>query len=206
MYVEEQEVLMPSTSHYQPPSELPHSQESSRQLSSPEISSSEKSSESGPSYISSEDPAFVLNLSDNQPTETEYVNMQFQRVVSTHKYCFVCGSTKSIINAPSEARKQAFVLRRLYIPNGNRCCPTHLIKKRLYAEHLSNLRVHSNSTLIEINELRNYFEFMSIKCDSNIKDKIGDFGTLRGTSSSFYGINLGNHNTTTGNDGFNERN
>lgn len=117
----------------------------------------------------------MLNVSDNRATETEYVKMQFQIVVSTHKYCSVCGSTKSIINAPYEARKQAFVLKRLYIPNGNRCCPTHLIKGRLYEEDLTNLRVHSNSALIEINEFRKYFEFMSINCNSNIKDKIGDF-------------------------------
>ena len=51
----------------------------------------------------------------------------------------------------------------------------HLIKKRFYDDDLNNLRVVSNYSKIEITELSKYLEQLSVRCDSSIHDKIGDF-------------------------------
>ena len=122
-----------------------------------------------------EDPSVILDVSTSEESNVEYIEMPFSRVVATHGYCFVCGSKKGIINVPFQTRKQVFIMRRLYVPKGNRCCPSHLLKKRLFHNIVANLRVHSNTSLVECNELRDHFEYIARSSNSEIKDKVGDF-------------------------------
>lgn len=146
----------------------------SPESSSPDKSDKSSSESAGPSCSSTEDPSFVMAL-NNPERVLQYIEMPFSRVVSTHRYCFVCGSTKHILSVPAETRKQVFLMRRLYVPKGNRCCPSHLIKKRLFHQDVLNLNIFSNSSLVDSTELRNYFEYLSVSSDSSIKDKVGDF-------------------------------
>lgn len=101
--------------------------------------------------------------------------MPFSRVVSTHAYCFICNSKKNISVVPCEARQQAFVKRRIFIPKGNRCCSKHLIKRRFYENDLNELRIFSHESVIEVNELQKLIEHLTINCDSSLKDHIGKF-------------------------------
>lgn len=152
----------------------PHSQP--EPLSHPEVSSPEKISQSTlassttPSDSSREDMTFVVQLTDpNNRPPIECVEMPFPRVVSSQRYCFVCsGSTKNIMTVPNQGRKQVFNRRRLYVPKVNRCCPSHLIRNRLFEEDIRNLRVHSNTSSIDVHELRDYFEYLSIKLIVNL--------------------------------------
>jgi len=57
------------------------------------------------SQSSSNDPTFVPRLNEK---ENEILEMPFQRVVASHKYCFLCSSSTEIINVPFEARIQVF--------------------------------------------------------------------------------------------------
>ncbi|XP_076246511.1 uncharacterized protein LOC143186687 [Calliopsis andreniformis] len=109
-----------------------------------------------------------LSASDSSPSTTmEDPSIIFDIIGTTE--------SNSIINVPFEVRKQVFIMRRLYVPKGNRCCPNHLIKNRFFRDIVSNLRVHSNTSLIDVNELKTYFEYIANTSDSSITDKVGDF-------------------------------
>lgn len=98
----------------------------------------ESSTDSDP-LSTMEDPSVILNISASEESNVQFIEMPFSRVVATHGYCFVCGSKKGIINVPFETRKQVFIIRRLYVPKGNRCCPSHLLKKAVLPRYCCNL-------------------------------------------------------------------
>ena len=106
---------------------------------------------------------------------TECVEMSFQKVVSTHEYCFVCGSKKNFTIVPFDARQQAFTKKQIFIPNGNRCCSKHLIKNRFFEKDLSKFRIHSNTGTIKVNDLKKFIECLLIRTESIIDDDVGDY-------------------------------
>ncbi|XP_057340564.1 uncharacterized protein LOC130677729 [Microplitis mediator] len=125
------------------------------------------------SQSSSDDPSFRVNIT---PTDcTEYVEIRMKRTISTHRYCCLCGNTSDLIIIPQKARMQSFIKRRVFIPDGNRCCQNHLINKRFYDESLSLIRVYSNWTLISSVELSNMMENFSVECDSTLLNKMEDY-------------------------------
>ena len=103
------------------------------------------------------------------------IEVQIQWTISTHQYCCVCSSTNAITIVPEDARMQAFIEITIYIPAGDRCCQSHLIKHRFFDEDLNRLRVHSNSSSLSASEMRKIMESLSIRCDSTLYDQIGDF-------------------------------
>lgn len=149
-------------------------------------SCSQLSAQSSQSSVS--DPQYVLV--EKVAPNVETVEMPFKRVVATHAYCFICSSSKSrLLVFPLEARIDAFVKTQIYIPKGNRCCTLHMIKNRLYDDDLQKLRVLSNASIIEISELALYLEQLSLRCDSKIHDKIGDFTLSNDCIKAFTGLN-----------------
>lgn len=128
-----------------------------------------------PFELTSDDPTYEVQFKSKKSiSEVEYVEMHIQRTVATHKYCCICSATKNIIVIPEEARMQSYTKKKIYIPAGNRC-RSHLIKNRIYEEELNLLKVHSNTTSLSVLELSKVMETLSIKCDSTLFDKIGDF-------------------------------
>lgn len=123
----------------------------------------------------SNDSTVSIRLKPEVESNDERIEVQIQRTVSTHKYCCICSAIKNIIIIPEQARMQSFIKMRLHIPAGNRCCRIHFFKNRFYDEDLSRLRVHSNSSNLSATELKKMMENISIKCDSTLYDKIGDF-------------------------------
>jgi len=95
------------------------------------------------------DPTFQIAVkSKKDVTNIEYIQIPLQRTVSTHNYCCICSSRKDLIVIPEEARIQSYLKRKIYIPVGNRCCKSHVIKNRLFEEDLSLLKVHSNTSSV----------------------------------------------------------
>lgn len=123
------------------------------------------------SQSSTDDPSFVAQ----EPVNIELVEMPFPRIVSTHKYRFLCRSSSPIFTVPSQARLQAFRKRRIFIPKGNRCCSIHLIKEKFYSDDLAALRIHAGSSMIEVSDLTFFLNDLSNVQD--LKHQIGD-GTL----------------------------
>ncbi|XP_057329865.1 uncharacterized protein LOC130670476 [Microplitis mediator] len=124
------------------------------------------------SVSSSQDPSSVIE--EKMEEELEFVELGFPRIISTHKYCCLCGSSANIIIVPFEARKQVFSKRRLFIPEGNRCCKDHIIKKRFYDEDINSFRIYSNTSVFEVRDLEKLLGQLAIGTDSSIIDKIGD--------------------------------
>ena len=109
-----------------------------------------------------------------------------------HKYCCICFSTKNLTTVPEDARNQCYMKKRIYIPVGNRCCKNHIIKTRIYEEDLSLLKVHSNTATLTAVELSQMMETLSIKSDSSLFDKVGEFSLSEKQIKIFTGLNWEN--------------
>ncbi|KAI4473668.1 hypothetical protein M0804_015242, partial [Polistes exclamans] len=126
------------------------------------------------SQSSSDDPSYHLNLVSHDTEEC--IEIQIERTVATHRYCCVCNiSNTNLVLVPQDARTQCFIKRRIFIPNGNRCCRDHLIKKRFYEETLDRLKVFSNWSILRSSELTQLMENLVVNCDPTLLDKMDDF-------------------------------
>lgn len=149
------------------------------------------SSSSMSSSCSKQDPTFSVNLQqDNVIIKLDrYIELPFKRVLSTHKYCFLCGSTvNKIVTVPFEVSLHVFARRRVFIPNGNRCCPSHLLKQRFFEEDLNRLSIYSNSSTLDIEEVEKFLEQMLIHMNASIFNKIGDFSLSEEKLKTFTGL------------------
>ncbi|XP_025265235.1 uncharacterized protein LOC112638210 [Camponotus floridanus] len=103
--------------------------------------------------------------------------------------------TDNLTTIPEEARISVYIKKKIYIPSGNRCCKDHLIKNRIYEDDLSLLRVHSNTANLTALELSKVMETLSIKCDSTLLDKVGEYSISEEQLEVFTGLNWENINT-----------
>ena len=136
-----------------------------------QLSSSEDSQTA--SQASANDPSYSIRI--RKSSEIEMVEMPFQRVTSTHKYCCVCfAQPESLIVIPFQARLQVFIQTRIFIPYGNRCCAEHLIKKRFFIDDIQKLKIFSNTSSIDKRELTLFLNELSNACNNSILDRIED--------------------------------
>ena len=113
----------------------------------------------------SDDPTVSIRFKpkvDN--SNDERIQVQIHRTISTYKYCCVCSFRNAITVVPEDARMQAFIKMKIYIPAGNRCCQSHSIKYRFYDENLSRLRVHLNSSSLTASKMTKMMKSLSIRC------------------------------------------
>lgn len=107
-----------------------------------------------------DDPDFQVFCRKN-PRQEEYVEFQIKRVKTTHIYCTVCESKQQLTIVPLNARLQAFIKRKIFIPKRNRCCPNHLIKKPFFEDDLPLLRVYSNHSFLEKGEVLQFLNLLA---------------------------------------------
>ena len=79
------------------------------------------------------------------------IRIQIQRTVATHKYCCVFYEAQNLTVVPKQARIQSYVKKRIYIPEGNRCCRAHLIKSRFFL-----WRIKSFTCIFEFRERKRF--------------------------------------------------
>ncbi|XP_025994034.2 uncharacterized protein LOC113004570 [Solenopsis invicta] len=139
------------------------------------------------SQTSTEDQTIVFKSSSSK-MDFQFTEMPFNRTVISHTYCCLCSGKTNLIVVPFEARMQVFQERRVFIPKGNRCCSNHLIKKRFFEEELQLIRIYSNRSMIEVIEIVKLLEYMSVKSNFEIKDKIGDFSLSEERIKTFTGL------------------
>ena len=122
--------------------------------------------------------------------EQEYVHLPFPRVVATHRYCFVChkNTQRGSTVVPMEARMQAFKIRQLFIPSGNRCCREHLLKNKFFSCELDRLQPFSNMSCIEASEVTKFIEALSANIDQSIADSIEDDSLSEPRLKAFTGL------------------
>jgi len=146
-----------------------------------------------PSSESTSDPIFEVQLQPKEAMpEVEYIEIPIQRTVSTHKYCCICSSTNNLTVIPEEARMQSYIKKKIYIPVGNRCCRSHVIKNRIFEEDLNLLKIYSNTTSLTGLELSKLMGTLSIKCDSTLLDKVGEFTLSKQQLDVFTGLTWDN--------------
>jgi len=122
-------------------------------------------------------------------TEVKYIEIPIQRTVTTHKYCCICSLSNNLTIIPEETRISAYIKKKIYIPSGNWCCKSHLIKSRIYEEDLGPLRVHSNTANLTALELSKMMETLSIRCDSSLLDKVGEYSISENQLEVFTRLN-----------------
>lgn len=148
--------------------------------------------EAGPSHASNpQDPELILAEYQQQSLAT--VEIDLPRVVSTHKYCFLCGiSDRTLTMVPFQARQQVFTIKRIFVPKGSRCCSKHLIKRRLYKDELNNIKIHSLKSTIDADDLKKLLNELARTSESNIVDKIGDYSLSEDHIKVFTGLSWEN--------------
>ena len=146
-----------------------------------------------PSDTTSDDPIFEVKIKSKEAvSEVEYFEIPIQRTVATHKYCCICFSIKNSTVILEEARIQSYIKKKIFIPSGNRCCITHILKNRTYEEDLDHLKVYSNVASLIATEFSKIMETLSIKCNSTLLEKIGEFSLSEKQIKIFTGLSWEN--------------
>ena len=99
---------------------------------------------------------------------------------------------KDLTVIPEEARIQSYIKKKIFIPLENWCCTTHILKNRIYEEDLGHLKVYSNTASLSASELSKIMDTLSIKCDSTLLDKIGEFSLSEKQIKIFTGLSWEN--------------
>ena len=83
---------------------------------------------------------------------------------------------------------QSYIQKNIYIPQGNRFCRIHIIKNRFFEEDLKLLKVHSNTMSVIALELSKVMETLSMRCDSSLFVKIGEYSLPEKDLKVFTGL------------------
>lgn len=135
------------------------------------------------------DPTFEIVESNVSTSEIERVEVLVQRTISAHNYCCFCSSKKDLRVIPEETRIQCYIKTQIYIPSGNRCCRAHFLKNRIYEEDLVLLKAYSNTTSLTASELSKIMGTLSVRCDSTLLDKVGEYTLSEKQLKVFTGLN-----------------
>lgn len=147
----------------------------SQSLSQISLEHSEFSTELSASLSeSSNEDSLHYSFKEDECKEIEIIEMPFPRVVSTKAYCIICKSKDDIHDVPKEARIQAFVKRRIFIPRRSRCCYKHLIKNRFYEDEVQALVPFEHKSFIEASEIKDFVNHLANEVDSRLHDQIGN--------------------------------
>lgn len=98
--------------------EIKPSLESQKSIDSFSWNSQTESQTTTDSQTSTCSQDFILFESPNIEKQ-EMVSLPFERVIISKPYCFICKEELNIREVPFEARIQAFVKRRIFIPRRN---------------------------------------------------------------------------------------
>lgn len=95
----------------------------------PEKDAESETERDPPIESDTDDPIFEIEFKPKKTTEVECIEILIQRTVATHKYCCICLLLNNLTTIPEEVQISAYIKKKIYIPCGNRCCKSHLIKK-----------------------------------------------------------------------------
>jgi len=162
------------------------------------------------SQSTSDDSSISVRLKPEvKESNIERIEVPIQKTISTHKYCCLYSATTNLSVIPVEVRMQSCIKTKIHLPVRNQCCRHHLIKNRFCDEDLGVLKVYFNSSSLSASELTEVMESLSIKCDSSLYDKIGDYSLsekqLLVFTSCLYRPNMGKYYTLEGHDDFNAK-
>lgn len=140
--------------------EQPSSSDQSQPTSSQEVPSSQSSGS-------------VFEVKLNNPKEIKpTVELPLKRTFTSHSVCCVCKDTNKLILVPLNARLQCFNELKIFIPDGNRVCSKHLIKKRFFQDELKLIQVYCNTSFLTADEICLFLYEISNITSQTFLDKI----------------------------------
>lgn len=140
-----------------------------------------------PGYESDDD--FVIHaVNTNNDNISEHIELMISRTVSTHKYCCLCSKKTNITTVPQIARVQAYTMRKIFIPKGNRCCRDHLIKNRFFDNCLNDLRAYSPSSVFDLTDLTTILGLLGNDAKNTMFTSIGNFSLSDNDIKVFTGL------------------
>lgn len=116
------------------------------------------------------DDDFMCRITN--PEEDNYIEMPFPRVVSTHRFCIICRAEVNLRIISLETRCDVFARKKIFIPDGDRCCNEHMIGGRIYEDDLSRLCIISNTSRIKKSELVTFLNILAETANLSLFDRI----------------------------------
>jgi len=96
----------------------------------------------------------------------EYIEIPLRRTLATHRYCIICYEKNNIHRISLETRLKVFATKQIFIPQGTRCCSSHLLGNSLYADDLSRLRIISDTSRLTKSEIGLFLETVAARSEA----------------------------------------
>jgi hypothetical protein len=115
----------------------------------------EYSLESGPSKSHVEHDIQQMDI-DNEPyVEINEISIGIPRAIASTKSCVICRKTKNLMDVPDIAYVETFINKNIIIPNGDKCCKTHINRKnKFHKKDLDSIETVSNETILQDYEVK----------------------------------------------------
>lgn len=122
---------------------------------------------------SSQSSGSIFEVVLKQPEEKKpTTELPLNRTLISHTVCCVCRSKRNLTLVPLTARLQCFKVTKIFIPDGNRVCTEHLIKKRFFDDDLQLIRIYSKTSFLTSDEICLFLNKMSDSASESFFDKI----------------------------------
>ena len=99
-----------------------------------------------------------------------------------------CRNKNNLTRVPLTARRQCFKEMQIFIPNGNRVCTEHLIKKQFFDDDLELIQIYSNTSFLTADEICLFKKKNSDLASETFLDKIKSSELSEKQLSSFTGL------------------
>ena len=111
--------------------------------------------------VSSSSTSANTSDSDFVFAEQDTITLNIQRVTASERRCIICNSEDGRNRIPIEARRQAYNECSIFIPEGCRCCPSHLVNNQFFRSQLRNLQIVNSTTTMASSEIEKCLKALS---------------------------------------------
>ena len=131
----------------------------------------------------------VFEIVVKEPAEQiPVLQLSLHRTFISHLKCGFCRNKNNLIRVPLNARLQCINERRIFIPNSNRVCSEHLIKKLFFDDDLQLIEVYSNTSFLTAEEICLFLNKISDSFSQTFLDKIKSAELTEKQLFSFTGL------------------
>ena len=137
------------------------------------IQNQQSSSQSSSEVRSSQSQGSNFEIIEKTPKKQKpTTELPLRRTFISHISCCICRNKKNLTLVPLNARLQCFKEMRIFIPDGNRVCSEHLIRKRFFEDDLKLITVYSHTSFLTADEICLFLNKMTDSSSKSFLDKI----------------------------------
>jgi hypothetical protein len=97
----------------------------------------------------------VTDTPETERNEPDSIRINIPRAIANDRTCVVYHKTKNLIEVPDTAYLNTFINKNIIIPNGAKCCQTHLNRKsNFHKNDLNKIEIVSNDTVLKDYEVK----------------------------------------------------